>query len=264
MAMTNPTDWLQPLGDYEPFRSFGRPRRWGGGRAWFGGGIIDGLCDVLDEHLSYRDAAAIGCVYRLNSQPIIDRLTALTACCIVVDKRSQVPSQLIHCGRPFQSTDIEGLRTTAASKEDAAGYKIWAETDLPEHDLGPVRLAGYGNRTDLPSLHAKILVLGHRSEIPCGPDADKNDYWGRCFEPQTVWFGSANWTAASSSHLEFGLLCDDPVLTQWATEFVVDVIKFSEPAESECAGPEPNLVEVSFDPTAGCDEMAQDFDDECD
>lgn len=48
---------MKPLGDYEAFRRWsGKPREWGpdgaGWRAWFGGGVVDGLCDVLDEHLT--------------------------------------------------------------------------------------------------------------------------------------------------------------------------------------------------------------------
>jgi hypothetical protein len=45
------------LGDYEAFRGWsGKPRTWGpqsaGWRAWFGGKVIDGLCEVIDEHLA--------------------------------------------------------------------------------------------------------------------------------------------------------------------------------------------------------------------
>jgi len=46
-----------PLGDHEPFHRWsGKPRAWGlagaGWRVWFGGAVIDGLCEVLDEHLA--------------------------------------------------------------------------------------------------------------------------------------------------------------------------------------------------------------------
>ncbi len=60
-----------PLGDYGAFRGWsGWPRSWGGlnagWRAWFGGKVVDGLCDVLDEHLAVERRggvpAAIGCV----------------------------------------------------------------------------------------------------------------------------------------------------------------------------------------------------------
>ena len=67
------------------------------------------------------------------------------------------------------------------------------------------------------------------------------------FEPRTVWWGSANWTPRSSKHLEVGFACNDPALTQEATDFIADVIAFSEPVDTTCAGPGPNLVRVEFD-----------------
>jgi hypothetical protein len=58
-----------PLGDYERFRRWsGKPRNWepdgAGWRAWFGGQVIDGLCEVLDEHLARK--AQSGDVARRN------------------------------------------------------------------------------------------------------------------------------------------------------------------------------------------------------
>jgi hypothetical protein len=86
----------KPLGDYEPFRRWsGKPRAWGpegaGWRAWFGGKVVDGLCDVLDEHLaaprrSGRFPAAVGCVPWLTSKAVAKRLLALSSYCVVVDK----------------------------------------------------------------------------------------------------------------------------------------------------------------------------------
>jgi hypothetical protein len=75
---------MKPLGDYEPFRRWsGKPRAWGpegaGWQAWFGGKVVDGLCEVLDEHLTARRGremrpAAIGCVPWLTSEAVVDRL----------------------------------------------------------------------------------------------------------------------------------------------------------------------------------------------
>lgn len=83
-------DWM-PLGDYETFRHWsGKPRAWGpqesGWRAWFGGKIVDGLCEVLDEHLAVRRRgvpAAIGCVPWLSSEAVAETLLALSAFCVV-------------------------------------------------------------------------------------------------------------------------------------------------------------------------------------
>jgi hypothetical protein len=242
---------LQPLSDYQPFRSLSgrRPQRWGtdfSNRAWFGGGVVDGLCDVLDEYLSRRMSrpAAIGCVYLLDSPAVIDRLTALDACCIVVDKRSQSPqplSQLKQCGRPLCNTDISGLEFTAPS-EDA--HDIGPGMDFPCHEVGPVRVAGHRSRPGVPLLHAKILVLGNLATISM--PGDDIHTWRR-FVPNAVWQGSANWTAASSSHLENATLCEDEMLVDRATSFVAKVIAFSEPADSEWVSPEPYFEEVGLD-----------------
>ena len=46
---------------------------------------------------------------------------------------------------------------------------------------------------------------------------------------QVVWWGSANWTESSSDHLEVGFVSHDAELIDAATDFVADVIAFSEP-----------------------------------
>ena len=127
---------------------------------------------------------------------------------------------------------------------------------MPEHDLGPVRVAGWDRNGNKPLLHAKILVLGHLVHNVYGPD----DCLGEemlDFEPRTVWWGSANWTKLTRKHLELGFACDDADLVREATEFVSDVIAFSEPVDSVCVGPEPNLVGVEFDDAAMREALAE-------
>jgi hypothetical protein len=70
------------------------------------------------------------------------------------------------------------------------------------------------------------------------------------FTPQRVWFGSANWTEGARYHLETGFVCDDPLLAEHATAFVAEMIAFSEPVDSACAGPESDLVQVGYDDEA--------------
>lgn len=70
------------LGDYGPFQRWsGKHRMWGPGgagwQAWFGGKVIDGLCEVPDDYLADRRSremspAAIGCVPWLTSSRIVD------------------------------------------------------------------------------------------------------------------------------------------------------------------------------------------------
>ena len=65
-----------------------------------------------------------------------------------------------------------------------------------------------------------------------------------------LWWGSANWTEGSSNHLEAGLDSHDAELIDAATDFVADVIAFSEPFGSPCAGPEPNMLSCKVDEAA--------------
>jgi hypothetical protein len=54
----------------------------------------------------------------------------------------------------------------------------------------------------------------------------------------------------SPSHLEVGFACDDPALVREAADFIADVIAVSEPVDTTCVGPEPNLVPAEFDDAA--------------
>ena len=65
-----------------------------------------------------------------------------------------------------------------------------------------------------------------------------------------LWWGSANWTEGSSKHLEAGFVSHDAELIDAATDFVADVIAFSEPVGSPCAGPEPNMLSYEVDEAA--------------
>jgi hypothetical protein len=261
-----------PLGDYEAFRRWsGKPRAWGpqgsAWRAWFGGKVVDGLCEVIDEHLSAkRGAAAIGCVPWLTSEAVVDRLLNMSACCVVLDKDAYLPKRLVtsfELGFPNVAlTQLAGL--TPAVDGEALTVGPYTPRELTELDLGPVRVLGHRGRHGddrKPLPHAKLLVLGELTH--------SHDPWGECseprFEPQTVWWGSANWTNPSQTHLEAGFACDDPALVREATDFLAEVIAFSEPVGTTCAGPEPNLVRVEYDDAAmaaAAEEIADDGDPE--
>lgn len=117
------------------------------------------------------------------------------------------------------------------------------------HEIDPIRVAGWRRGRPKPLLHAKMLVLGRIGwtsyDTPYGLDEGNIR-----FTPQKVWWGSANWTDPSSTHLEVGFVSDDPKLVDNAADFVADIIAFSEPVTSTCPGPEPNLVEVAYDDEA--------------
>jgi hypothetical protein len=245
---------LKGLGDYEPFQKWsGRPRQWGGSgdRVWFGGGVVDGLCELLDEQLKGGGAAVIGCVPWLTSDDVIQRLMKLSGCCVVIDKdATQRPEKLI-AADPI----VYGLRASAISRlSDLApavngGPKVivpgmsWEET---EHVIEPVRVLGHRRRGLKPLLHAKLLVLGQMHYR----EDERTHYVSVRFEPTMVWLGSANWTNSSSDHLEVAVASSDPELVRSAAEFVAEVIAFSEPADSQCVGPEPDLVGQVWDDEA--------------
>jgi hypothetical protein len=250
-------DWM-PLGDYETFRGWsGQPRSWGPEdarwRVWFGGNVVDGLCGVLDEHLAAQRRgvpAAIGCVPWLTSAAVVDRLLNLTACCVVLNKgaRFPPPPRLVNSANGLPNTAIPNLELMTPAVDGNAPV-LGPYGPMPEHDIGPVRLLGHDREDRKPLLHAKLLVLGEIAEIAYGP-GEGPFVWESHFVPQAVWWGSANWTALSRSHLEVGFFCNDPALTRDAADFVADVIAFSEPVDTTCVGPEPNLVHVEFDDAA--------------
>lgn len=108
-----------PLGDYETFRHWsGKPRAWGpqesGWRAWFGGKIVDGLCEVLDEHLAVRRRgvpAAIGCVPWLSSEAVAETLLALSAFCVVIDKGTSSRRDCVTLTKGFPTSPYCGFAT---------------------------------------------------------------------------------------------------------------------------------------------------------
>ncbi|WP_406817351.1 hypothetical protein [Mycobacterium sp. M23085] len=246
------------LGDQPAFKWWsGRRRPWGeqdlGWQAWFGGKVVDGLCDLLDEHLEQHKQGApavIGCVPWFDSKAVEDRLLKMRACCIVMDKGSWLPGRLVRAGIGFPNIYLPGLQwTTAEADED--GTWIGPYTSMPEHLLGPVRVLGWGKREKKPLLHAKMMVLGAITDFYHDVDG-YGEHHERYFVPDKVWFGSANWTNLSRSHLEVGVVFTDHEFISEAQSFVADLIGFSEPVDTGTthAGPKPNLVYMQFDDAA--------------
>jgi hypothetical protein len=193
----------------------------------------------------------------VTSCSVVDRLLALAAFCVVVDKgASFIPSRLNNPEKGFPNVALLRLRDMAP-KIDGAAPILGPSSPMPEHELGPVRKLGWpGNEDGKPLLHAKLLVLGDLRINVYGPD----DCIGEevlDFEPRAVWWGSANWTQSSRKHLEFGFFSDDPALVSELTDFATDLIAFSEPMDTTCDEPNPNLVSVEFDDAAMAEAMAE-------
>ncbi|MCP3811204.1 hypothetical protein NLX62_02460 [Mycobacteriaceae bacterium Msp059] len=256
-----------PLGDYELFEKWsGRPRSWGAGgaaRVWFGGQVLDGLCIVLDEHLAATGggSAGIGCVPWLTSEAVVDRLAKLNSLCVVIDKAQRSRKAIARLMdeeyeegeylNGFPNAAISGLAGLVPARN---GERVivgpYTPREVVEHVIDPVRTVGWLKEAkDNPIVHAKMLVLGEISwpiyETPYGTDEGSPR-----FTPRTVWMGSANWTGGSPYHLEFGIVSQDSELLSAATDFVADVIAFSEPLGSSCAGPEPNMLGYEVDDAA--------------
>jgi hypothetical protein len=188
---------------------------------------------------------------------------------VVLDKGALLPEPLIASESGFASIalGLGGRKPDGVTEDDAP--LNWDFQQGFEYDIEPVRVYGWrnqehaGKRADKPLLHAKLLVLGEvQVETPC-PEAPYHEELH--FVPQSVWFGSANWTEGSKYHHEFGFVCQDPLLLRETTSFVEDVIAASEPVGSTCAGPEPNLVYVDFgdpDPEDIAEMLWGDFDEE--
>jgi hypothetical protein len=259
---------VQPLGKYWEFSAWsGRPRTWGPDdryRVWFAGGVLDGLASVIDDHVKavrqgsrYGDpiVAAIGCVPWLTSDAIVDRLAALPACCIVVSKwglKAQ-PSldaamRLMAAGNGFPNVTPDLV--DMAPPEEAGNGLLGPEDEFPRYLLGPVRVAGW--RKKGPLLHAKILVLG---TVLWAEDEVGREL--QIFSPDSVWWGSANWTSESKNHLEVGSWVADQGLARDARDFVSSVIQFSESWESVAEDPEPDLVRIDYDFEALADYAAE-------
>jgi hypothetical protein len=263
---------MDPLGDNERFAHWsGHVRHWGTQdakcRSWFGGKVIEGLCQVLDEHLqapqpprSQAATAALGCVPWLDNDDVIDRLCQLEALCVVVDKGSRPPSRLVREARPFPNV-LPALGDIAPPIQGQS-IVLGPFSALPEYSVGPVRVLGWrGSQSGKPLLHAKLLVLGHLRWVQYMPDGAPQ-FEEFEFVPRSVWWGSANWTQAAQKHLEVGTWSDDEDLAREAAYFVGDVIAFSEALCSPARGPRPDLVRIEYDEAAMAEAVQLYYDDD--
>ncbi len=253
-----------PLGEYDLFKNWsGKPRAWGASgeaRVWFGGQVVDGLCTVLDEHLAATrlQSAAIGCVPWLTSHAVIDRLEKFGSLCVVIDKGTEnrdAATRLV--AEEHGNNDLgfpnSAIRHLADMLPAPDGNRLvvgpYTPREETEHLIEPVRVVGWRGGKNNPILHAKMLVMGRILLKDYGhPDYGSDEQLE--FEPMSVWWGSANWTDGSLNHLEVGSVTNDAGFLTAATEFVADVIAFSEPLGSDCAGPEPNLLSYEIDDAA--------------
>jgi hypothetical protein len=251
------------LGDHELIKHWSqRNNRWGPDQrwsAWFGGGVVDALIETLDLHLNTPSEigsryapkpAVLGAVPWMTHADVIDRLTYFEACVVIAKLESHHRRKIVeyaNSGRPFPKQALGALDDWGSKTADGKPPLITpgAPYPAPSEPLGPVRVLGYRGDKQ-PILHTKLLVLGvtfwlENDEFP------EERLW---FRPQRVWWGSANLTTFSQSHLEMGTLSDDPDLVKHAFDYVVDLIRLSEPFDSVTFWPTPDLTEGTWDDEA--------------
>lgn len=202
----------------------------------------------------------------MTHEKVIDRLGHFQACVIMTKPRpgARLPSRIIR-----YATDGEGFPKEALYQLDDWGPKSpdgqapaigpWSRLPIESDPLGPVRVVGYrGNM--VPLLHTKLLVLG----VIYWLEDDEWTWTERLtFRPQRVWWGSANFTKGAESHLEMGTLSDDSALVEHAAEYMIDLIRLSEPFHSESYWPTPDIVAGDWDDDAFSEYAAEVYwDDE--
>lgn len=253
-----------PLGEYEQF-SPSVPVSWGTNGSWtitYGSQVIpdliNGIWAFVETAKSYSmkvwpSSAALGCVPFFTSADVAEALGHVDECCIVIDKQSSLwkPTRRIaeSLDNPLSSYCFSEL--TFSALDDESGRipdPIGPGSPEPEpFQVGPARLAGWRPAVgrQRPMLHAKMLLLGVKV-------IDEGEYGEEVprFVSHRTWIGSANWTKAAGSHIEYGIWCDDQELMRQNRKFLMDTIRFSEPWASASVQPKPEMVNIEWDDDA--------------
>jgi hypothetical protein len=254
-----------------------------GNEAFFGREVLSGLVSGIDAFIEQREErwrryrslghALLACAPWIDDEPLLGKLDAFAAACVVMTKQVRSKGQL---------AKLERLRLV---NERAPGLPLRPFPDLhwfaPKVDgkpliVGPsgpdpattvlptIRTVGYrkhGHRDSPPLIHAKLALLGHlwwHDEGEFGVE----DIEG--FAPARLWVSSANFTGSSRRSLEFGYWTEDPALLAGAERFLLKLVRASEDLDPDSDLIEPELVEVDFDDEAMIEAMRdyQSDDDE--
>jgi hypothetical protein len=251
----------RPLGDYEQLLP-STAQTWIAGTVVHGSGVLDDLVAGMQRHLTVDwteeywrrlepRAAAIGCVPWLSDPAVTEALASFDQCCVVVDKQQREYEplrRLAREGNPLSSAFLEGFNYLAVPDETGNAPVIHPYGGrLDPVELGPVRVAGWTRASDgstRPLLHSKVLVLG----VTTYYEDDEMFAGDRLtFHPKSTWMGSANWTQAARRHIEFGMWSSDPDLVRHNYEYLLSLLRFSEPRGAMTIGPEPELVAAEWD-----------------
>lgn len=236
----------------------------------FGGNVLAGLNDGLDKFLAddwhrRRKPGVLGCTPWLTDEAVVDRLVRFTECCIVINKPESTPNHLSvvndqterlrESGPGWFRDVLPGISSSSmAPKVDDKPVMVGPAgpytDDEPPTVFESVRVAGMrkGSRGTIPLVHAKLVLVGLVHWTDDHPSGYAVEQWS--FEPRQLWLGSANLTANSRRSLEFGIWVDDPKILSQATEFLTDLLAYSEPLGSASAEPDPELEPYEYDEEA--------------
>jgi hypothetical protein len=245
-----------------------------GNCAFFGGDVLRGLVDGIDDFIKLRQPrwrrsrvigpALLGSAMWINDEELITKLGELSAACIVVTKQGRKPHDL----RKLESLEAVNDRTPGipiralaglgglAPKVNGKPLIIGPYDRMDEGVVPTVRTLGYRRRGDLaPLMHAKLALLGHLWWHDEGPLGHVEDVIG--FAPRRLWVSSANFTGSSRRNLEFGYWTEDDKLVHGAERFLVKAIGASEGLNPEADVFEPDLAPFEFDDVAMADALAE-------
>ena len=203
---------------------------------------------AVEKRFSAKSEAypfVLGCVPWFDSDAIVDALIDVGSCCIVVDKKTnnEQCTRLLGAASGVQQRLLGDLATWGPL-ERGRPPMIGPGSPLWDRELEPLRVAGW-KKFSKQLLHAKLAIC-------CAAWSWEGEMgqWDTTMTPMSIWMGSANWTQNSPQHLELGAWSTDAELAAAALEFVIAVIKISEPYGAGPGGPEPQLVEGEWDDAA--------------
>lgn len=230
-----------------------------GNQAYFGRDVVQGLICGIDDFVYRRQsrwarrqgqAVLLGTAMWMDDPALLDKLGELAGACVVVTKqaRKRTFDKLAPLRDLNERTPGVPMRAFAglSEMEPKVGGKpavVGPGDRMGDGYLSSVRSLGYRRASDklVPILHAKLALLGHvwRYEDWIGE--------GMSFTPCRLWISSANFTERSRESLEFGFWTEDADLVRGASRFLVKVLGYSEPLESDADTPDPELAQVEYD-----------------
>ena len=253
------------LGDHPIFKDWsGATRSWGPEGQFsitLGGDVLSSATDEMERFLASdhwrserRTPTVIGCSPWLTDSTLTDVLLKFWQSCIVMNKPRPGESVSWHArrlhdkGTGLSLDQFPHFKWLAPHDADGQPMIVGPSTDTSLARFRSVRAAGVSGAGRKALVHAKLLVIGTTLESDDHPSGYAIDF--SVFQPHKVWLSSANLTANSRNGLEFGTWSDDEDLKRHVTEFLVDLLSYSEPFGSTSPDAEPELVPFEFDEEA--------------